>query len=552
MRRKILKIFAAVLVISCLLVVSAYADSATVTGSKVNMRSGPGLNYRVVDCLDKGTEVTVTNRSNGEWYAINYNGSEGFMSSRYLNINNDYQNAEIVGSEGIGYIDGEYVRFRSGPSTDSSILAEYSRGKEIKITGTSGSWTACIINGQSGYVYSDYVSSSPNFNYSDSDLEAGYEATYVPDDTYIPDAPVTPEENSNSGNTPEINDDVIIITPMPETPQDNGSDNNIVPEQPEVSPQPTPEAAPEVTPEVVPAPTPEVKPEPSPEVTPEPTPSPSVTPTEHKSGYICGEYVRFRTGPSTSHSIIDTLNKGQELTITGTSGDWTACTVNGQDGFVYSKYVAEKTAEPEAPAVPETPSTSEPGYITANCVRFRSGPSTSSEILGEFNYGNAVTITGTSGDWTAVSANGQSGYVYSQYVQKGELSRPEASGGTELGRQIADYALQYVGYNYTWGGMSPDTGFDCSGFTSYVFGHFGYQLNRVACDQARNGVHVEHSDMQPGDLICFYSSGDYIGHVGIYIGNNMFVHAANSRTGVVTTELSGYYESRGYEVRRIV
>ena len=86
----------------------------------------------------------------------------------------------------------------------------------------------------------------------------------------------------------------------------------------------------------------------------------------------------------------------------------------------------------------------------------------------------------------------------------------------------------------------------------YVYSQFGYTLNRVACDQALNGVHVDPANLQPGDLLCFYSGGDYIGHVGMYIGNNMFVHAANSSTGVITSELSGYYATRGFEARRII
>ena len=86
----------------------------------------------------------------------------------------------------------------------------------------------------------------------------------------------------------------------------------------------------------------------------------------------------------------------------------------------------------------------------------------------------------------------------------------------------------------------------------YVYSRFGYQLNRVAEDQARNGVHVDPSDLQPGDILCFYSNG-YIGHVGMYIGNGQFVHAANSRSGVIITDLTtGYYATRGYEARRIV
>ena len=109
-----------------------------------------------------------------------------------------------------------------------------------------------------------------------------------------------------------------------------------------------------------------------------------------------------------------------------------------------------------------------------------------------------------------------------------------------------------MGYGYRWGGSSPSTGFDCSGLVYYVYKQFGYTLNRVAQDQASNGVHVEPSAIQPGDILCFYSGSSYIGHVGIYIGGGRFVHASNSTTGVIISELSGYYSSRGYEARRIV
>ncbi len=74
----------------------------------------------------------------------------------------------------------------------------------------------------------------------------------------------------------------------------------------------------------------------------------------------------------------------------------------------------------------------------------------------------------------------------------------------------------------------------------------------MAQDQARNGVAVSTDELQPGDILCFYSGSSYIGHVGIYIGDGKFVHAQNSATGVVITDLDGHYGERGFEARRIV
>lgn len=541
MQKKCFRILVAALLISALLVVPAFAEGAVVTGSGVNLRSGPGLNYQVVDCLPKGASVTVTDRSNGEWYAVSYNGTSGFMSSHYLSISEGTASGGESAGEGTsGCINAMYVRFRSGPSSSSAILGEYNTGKELTITGSSGDWTACIINGQAGYVFSQYVTAYDS-SYEDEGI------VIVPSEE--PDASPSPDES----DTPDSGSGEIVVVVPTAAPSPKPSatpapaptpDSDIIVVMPSATPSPVPTPGGDiivVEPSPVPTPTP----------TPTPSPAPSVTPVEEKAGYIDGDYVRFRSGPSTGHSILGTYNRGKELTITGVSGDWTACTIDGTAGYVYAQYVRESSAAPEVPDNGGSGSGSEAGYITGNNVRFRSGPSMSSGILGELFYGNSVTITGTSGDWTAVTYNGQAGYVYSQYVAKGEYSH-SSSGGTELGRQIADYALQFVGYNYTWGGMSPSTGFDCSGLTSYVYKQFGYTLNRVACDQAKNGVHVDPSDLQPGDLLCFYSGGDYIGHVGIYIGSNMFVHAANSTSGVITSELSGYYATRGYEARRII
>ena len=112
---------------------------------------------------------------------------------------------------------------------------------------------------------------------------------------------------------------------------------------------------------------------------------------------------------------------------------------------------------------------------------------------------------------------------------------------------VVELALQYNGASYVWGGESP-SGFDCSGFVKYVYATAaGISLPHSAKSQAQHGVAVSKDELQPGDLVFFetYTSG--ISHVGIYIGNNQFIHAANSRTGVKITALgsSGYEKYKG-------
>ena len=101
----------------------------------------------------------------------------------------------------------------------------------------------------------------------------------------------------------------------------------------------------------------------------------------------------------------------------------------------------------------------------------------------------------------------------------------------QAGQDIADYAVQFEGNPYVYGGTSLTGGADCSGFVMSVYAQFGYSLPRVADDQANVGTEVSLSDIQPGDLL-FYGSG-YIGHVAIYIGNGQIVHAASSSQGII-------------------
>lgn len=122
------------------------------------------------------------------------------------------------------------------------------------------------------------------------------------------------------------------------------------------------------------------------------------------------------------------------------------------------------------------------------------------------------------------------------------------------GELVAEYALQFAGGKYSYGGTDPSTGFDCSGLVYYVFRQFGYRLSRVAEDQAKNGEAVESiENLLPGDVLCFSHNGSgYIGHAGIYIGNGKFVHAMDSANGILVSDLEAYLETRSLHARRII
>lgn len=114
---------------------------------------------------------------------------------------------------------------------------------------------------------------------------------------------------------------------------------------------------------------------------------------------------------------------------------------------------------------------------------------------------------------------------------------------------IVNYAYNFLGIRYVWGGNTPSTGFDCSGFTRYVYAHFGVNLPRVSRDQAKVGTYKSVAERQPGDLL-YFGSGGRVTHVGIYIGNNQMIHAPRPGKSVEITTLRYYNNYMG--ARRII
>ena len=205
------------------------------------------------------------------------------------------------------------------------------------------------------------------------------------------------------------------------------------------------------------------------------------------------------------------------------------------------------------------------GVINGSDVRLRSDANTSSSILATLSRGTSVTVLAESGSWYAVSYNGTAGYVAKQYVTLGD-SLPADTGSTDTsadsstdtgsstvpsgsyGSSAVSIAYQYLGVPYVYGGASP-SGFDCSGFTMYVYAQLGVSLPHGATPQLNYGTYVSRSDLQPGDLV-FFSDGSYpASHVGIYVGDDQFIHASSSSSNgycVCVSSLNSNYYSRNF------
>lgn len=155
-------------------------------------------------------------------------------------------------------------------------------------------------------------------------------------------------------------------------------------------------------------------------------------------------------------------------------------------------------------------------------------------------------------DWDAYGYYDRTGILHSDLdVLPVDEARLAAQEQPTVGEEIAAYAVSFVGYPYVYGGRSP-SGFDCSGFMQYLFAQFGYEINRTATAQLADGYEVAYEEMAPGDII-YFGYGSTATHVGMYIGDGQFVHAENSGTGVVITDITAdWYAYRFLTAHRIV
>ncbi len=246
--------------------------------------------------------------------------------------------------------------------------------------------------------------------------------------------------------------------------------------------------------------------------------------------------VNLRTGAGTGNAIIATVGEGTALIVEADTGSgWYKVNYDGESGYMSADYLSFS----------ETMDLTAQGWVDGSDVRMRAAAGTDSEIVRVTTSGESVEILGVDGEWYKVSAGGKTGYIRGDYVSFTEPDPSQAPAAGSIGEQIVAFAEQFLGTPYVWAGSSP-SGFDCSGFVSYVFKNFGYTVNRTAASMYTNGVAVDKSELQIGDAVFFASSSESIGHVGIYIGDGEFIHSSSGCGYVTISGLDESYYSRMY------
>lgn len=406
-------------------------------------------------------------------------------------------------------VTADTLNLRSEASTDSSIVKLLNQGEELDVISDEGDWLRVSSDGTEGYVSKDYV---------------------------------------------QVNEETV----------------NTTPETPTETPTQTPT-----------------------------TENPSETGTTTVVTSRVNQDTQIRILPLINSNVLENISSGATVTIITSTNKWTFVETDTISGWILNSALEENTTSTSDNQTTgntdngntNNTSSSENNdttnqssdtmydtavtkYINGSSVYIRNEPSTDASIVISLIRNTDVTVTGENGDWYKVKYGDFEGYIFKELLSDEQteqtnrhmplaettnlqenIEQTSNSNESSLGQEIVEYAKQYLGYPYVYGGAGSSS-FDCSGFTMYVYKNFGYSLSHSARAQSKMGTYVEKENLQPGDLVFFldYETMDDIGHCGIYIGDGNFIHAS-SGTGYcvkISTLLSGSYDRRYATARRLI
>ncbi|MBO5239767.1 MAG: C40 family peptidase [Lachnospiraceae bacterium] len=299
------------------------------------------------------------------------------------------------------------------------------------------------------------------------------------------------------------------------------------------------------------------------------------------------DYMNIRSEADANSEAVGKLPHGAVAEVLERGEEWTKIQSGSVTGYVKNEYVvfgddAGDYAEENCHKI---------ATVTTTTLKVREEASAESICLTMIPEGETYEVVETADGWTKLLISEEfTGYVSNEFITiefdlgtaiSKEEEEAERARQEELARQAAqaaqaaqqsqqatsnpapqapaqvpsvdtsavsgtradlvNYALQFVGNPYVYGGSSLTSGTDCSGFTMRVYEHFGYSLYRSSRDQIKNGTNIGIYEVQPGDLLFYNNGGSTIGHVAIYIGDGKIVHASTPRTGIIVS--NAYYQT---------
>lgn len=429
-----------------------------------------------------------------------------------------------------GKVTTETLRLRKEASLESTVLELLSKDDEVEIVAEEGDWYKVNFKTYTGYVSKEYISKNDNSEGNSN--------------------PKQDEDNNGKENNEDTNK-----TPDDNTNQTTNNDNN--------------------------------------------TNNKELANKQAKTNSDLNVYIL----PLINSNIIGNLKQNTKVDIVNITGVWAYIKTETLAGWIRIDKISvtdsnttennntnNQTDNNQTITSNEKEYTPKNYYIKGSAVNVRAKSTTSSSVVTTLTQNTQVKAVGEEGDWYKVEVNGKSGYILKSLLSANKIevtsrsSNPDrqtttnstaqtttnntkteqqtsnnnekqetTNSNSSKGEQIVAYAKQFLGRKYVYGGSGPNT-FDCSGFTMYVYKHFGYSMGHSAVTQAGLGKYVSKSNLQPGDLVIFNDSANRsIGHVGIYVGGGNFIHASSGSGKIIISSLSGsYYNTRYVTGRRII
>ena len=245
--------------------------------------------------------------------------------------------------------------------------------------------------------------------------------------------------------------------------------------------------------------------------------------------------LNVREIPSTDGKMVGKMPKDSACEVLESADGWAYVKSGEVEGYVSLDYLLTgPDAKLKANELVRTVV-----LVNTDGLNVREEPNTESAVLTQVPQGEELEYVETLEGWIKVAIDSDEAYVSEEYVTVTErldtaITMTEllyGAGVSDVRVDLTEYAKQFLGNPYVWGGTSLTNGADCSGFVLSIFAKYGISMPRVAAAQATVGTSISADQLLPGDLI-FYGKGGYINHVAIYIGGGQVIHASTERTGI--------------------
>ena len=561
---KTLKII--IMVFAVLLIAGITVFAATMgksNSSYVRIREKATTESEVLDVLMEGDQVEILGEE-GDWYKISAKGHTGYVSKTFITKNDGAQNsannndnennnansnADNNTNQNTNNSDNKATTTRTAtittkvykvaentqvyilPILSSESIGTVNAGEDLDLLSSAGLWGYIKTSNVKGWVRIDKLSSE------DVTKTVTEE---VPAEQNKEQENAQNNEENNEQNTAE-SEKTTNTEAKEENKEENKTEEKAENNNTETNNEQNNNTEPE-------------------KQTTENNAQVQETKYEEKTMYVSTTAINVRKEANTTSEVVSGAALNATFTVVGEENGWYKVKVNGDYGYIRKDLLSDSKTE----------ETSRSGLTDRNEAVKQSNNAQSQNNTSTANNNAAVSTTTQTTSTQAANtqaantqaANTQAANTQAANTQAAAASQNQTTNTTQAqttaksssgvtGADIVAYAQQFVGCRYVYGAAGPSS-FDCSGFTMYVYKHFGYSLSHSSRVQATQGVKVT-GELQPGDILVFSNDGKQVGHVGLYIGNDKFIHASDSTTGVIISNLHDSWNIKKYwGARRIL